>query len=335
VRRMGKEGFTFTETRRYLNMVGLHGVNDATIRIQLGAGRNGQRGEPANLTQEQLTHISQLSGRDVNTEDLNDDKNKETQSTAEQLTVQDLEVTGPDNSTSQNEPRNWYAEKVARADRAIARATEKGLKAFAKVSKEHPQNIRIKSERMREAMKRATDNMSPGARLAVAKGLKEIEFKGSGKEVNDAWLAAVGGRSKGDYENVEAAGFYSSSSKSMTVDETQPGSYEHQTEHGAVATMSHIYAHEMGHAIDYHALGKTGGGFFSNHLSNQDSWKKAFAAEINRPSNPLSAYAKTNLKEGFAEYFRLVVHNPKVAESKFPKAWKFFEKKGLTPPKKG
>lgn len=57
IRWMGKQNWKFKDVRESLNRMGVQ-VAEATIRAQLLAGRKGQRGEPAELTAEQIATLS-------------------------------------------------------------------------------------------------------------------------------------------------------------------------------------------------------------------------------------------------------------------------------------
>jgi hypothetical protein len=59
IRRLGKEGLSFKGIKAALKAAGAKvggttGVKESTIRTQMTAGRNGQRGEPAKLARDQL-----------------------------------------------------------------------------------------------------------------------------------------------------------------------------------------------------------------------------------------------------------------------------------------
>lgn len=56
IRWMGKDGFSFAEARKVCTEFGVE-VADATIRAQLLAGKNGQRGPAAELTQDQVDKV--------------------------------------------------------------------------------------------------------------------------------------------------------------------------------------------------------------------------------------------------------------------------------------
>jgi SPP1 gp7 family putative phage head morphogenesis protein len=57
VRALGKQGYSFDEAKRALAAAGLD-AGDATIRTQLNAGKKGQRGDPAQLTEAQIAFLN-------------------------------------------------------------------------------------------------------------------------------------------------------------------------------------------------------------------------------------------------------------------------------------
>lgn len=59
LRWMGLDGFDAQEARACFNALGVE-VADATIQIQLRAGKRGERGAPAQLTEEQQDHLRDL-----------------------------------------------------------------------------------------------------------------------------------------------------------------------------------------------------------------------------------------------------------------------------------
>lgn len=64
LRWMGKDGWSVAEAKRVLDARGLD-ISDATIRTQINAGKNGQRGAPAALTGDQINELRGM--RDGNT----------------------------------------------------------------------------------------------------------------------------------------------------------------------------------------------------------------------------------------------------------------------------
>lgn len=57
IRWLGKQGASFDTAKQVLEGNGLAGLSDSTIKIQLRAGVKGDRGEPANLTEEQAKQL--------------------------------------------------------------------------------------------------------------------------------------------------------------------------------------------------------------------------------------------------------------------------------------
>jgi hypothetical protein len=173
-------------------------------------------------------------------------------------------------------------------------------------------------------MTKTLNNMSDKAKYEASRSLNKIDFVPTEDAVNSKFEER-GGRIPGSGGTGRAVGFYNGAEKLMCVDGGR-GQDTHQTSYSIEDYMAHIYAHELGHAID-----KPNGGYRTG-VSKSDTarWEKAWEKDINRTSQPLSGYARTNKAEGFAEFHRIVVFNPAVAKSEFPNAWKFFEMKGLT-----
>jgi hypothetical protein len=85
-------------------------------------------------------------------------------------------------------------------------------------------------------------------------------------------------------------------------------------------TTESIYAHEFMHAVD-------GAGEQFSHTAR---WYEVAGEEINRPSNPLSKYARSSPAEAFAEFGRLIYDKGrKYAKENFPKCYGYFEEQGL------
>ncbi len=57
LRWMGVEGWSFADARAAINAFGAGGISDTTIRIQLPAGRKGDRGAPAPITKQQAAEL--------------------------------------------------------------------------------------------------------------------------------------------------------------------------------------------------------------------------------------------------------------------------------------
>lgn len=120
----------------------------------------------------------------------------------------------------------------------------------------------------------------------------------------------------------------------------------------------HVYAHELGHAIDFGGVGRIPG---AQPLSAAGTWLDAWTKEIMGPveHNPvnyhlirptmvprLTEYARTTPQEGFAEFCRLLYNRPALVignrdaawqahlqrvEHDFPQCWEFFKKHSLVP----
>ena len=89
-----------------------------------------------------------------------------------------------------------------------------------------------------------------------------------------------------------------------------------------------IYAHEFAHAIDSSKRSASEFAYPEGH-SNNRNWELAWKEEIYFGS--LSAYAKTNREEGFAEFARLAWSGKKPSEiqESFPKCYQYFKDNGL------
>jgi len=120
-----------------------------------------------------------------------------------------------------------------------------------------------------------------------------------------------------------------------------PKGVEHQFKSKESATSEHIYAHELGHAIDWAAAeddpSKVGR---KQMLSSGTEWDDAWKEDIlPRRSTTgfgspdvearLTKYANSDAAEGFAEYVRAVTFEPQWAEETFPKCWAVLKKRGL------
>jgi hypothetical protein len=90
-----------------------------------------------------------------------------------------------------------------------------------------------------------------------------------------------------------------------------------------------LCAHECFHAVD--GVVKKGTG--SNRLSGRSekgAWRYAWEAEINNEDHMLlSDYAKISAKEGFAEFGRHILEEPRDAKAWFPKCFQVFVDNGL------
>lgn len=95
------------------------------------------------------------------------------------------------------------------------------------------------------------------------------------------------------------------------IDPSGPGKWDG-------TTAESIYAHELGHAIDYR-----------DKYSKTDEWQRAWRSEINQPEVPLSKYATTSPSEGFAEFIRLVITDPMRARKNYRGCFEFLVSRGL------
>lgn len=83
-----------------------------------------------------------------------------------------------------------------------------------------------------------------------------------------------------------------------------------------LATCKDIYAHEFYHAVD-----------MASGYSSTDEWNLIYRQEIQ--GDQLSRRADVDSAEGFAEFGRMVVRDPREAEHSFPRAWSFLKQQGL------
>jgi len=61
LRFMGLNDWVFDDARLALNTLGASEISDTTIRIQLRAGKKGERGEPAKLTKSQIASLKKAA----------------------------------------------------------------------------------------------------------------------------------------------------------------------------------------------------------------------------------------------------------------------------------
>jgi hypothetical protein len=107
-----------------------------------------------------------------------------------------------------------------------------------------------------------------------------------------------------------ASGFYDRELGELHLGEGHTG---HEGE------MQTIHAHELGHAVDGPL----------EPYSNHPQWLAAWKHEIARPGSPMSARARHNPHEGFAEYIRHVGTGKLEKLHSFPEAKAFFKTQGL------
>jgi hypothetical protein len=92
-----------------------------------------------------------------------------------------------------------------------------------------------------------------------------------------------------------------------------------------IRSAAHVYAHEIGHALDARYSTK---GEYLSEISRTSAWIEAWKKEINDVDDPLTRYARTSLSEGFAEFARMAMFNPADAKTDFPACWKVWEHYG-------
>ena len=80
-----------------------------------------------------------------------------------------------------------------------------------------------------------------------------------------------------------------------------------------------IYAHELGHALDH--------SFGDERPSQSAEWLEIWEDTIT--DNQLTAYASTDVDEGFCEFYRLLISHEGTARLQFPRAHNFFRDLGL------
>ncbi|WP_439627502.1 phage portal protein family protein [Gemmata sp.] len=148
-------------------------------------------------------------------------------------------------------------------------------------------------------------------------------------EIDDAtqkeWLGYLAQMKRGE---LRVGGVYAPTVRSVHVD--GDGGKDYPGRHGTGEMLAHhVYAHELGHAIDGP----------DNEISNSPQWRHAFGSEIQHDPDaggeaPLTTYAGRSPSEGLAEFARLLyaTDTPTAAiERDFPKAAFVFKGHGLWP----
>jgi hypothetical protein len=176
-----------------------------------------------------------------------------------------------------------------------------------------------------KAVDHVISRMSERAAEAVANHVEKVEWHSN---VNSLSVARVREAPPGSINPLEKVnGTYNFRTGLMRLDgETEKrnapgmGISKGQSQRDIVGT----YAHEMAHALDK-----------SDGHSGKPEWKEAFREEILKGSadDPsLSRYARTDAREGFAEFGRALfgsdVSHSKLREE-FPKCFAYFEKAGF------
>lgn len=160
---------------------------------------------------------------------------------------------------------------------------------------------------------RVFERMPSGALENVHETLARIRFLPSQEQITEAFEGFAGKRTATDAAGL-VAGFYRFSERALYL---RPAGYNNQAH----------YAHELGHVVD--VIPRSKGGDGHRTYSQGPKWGQAYVDEILDTGKP-SKYATTNPAEGFAEFHRLLVSNPKKAERNFPKCYAVFQGHGLT-----
>lgn len=179
---------------------------------------------------------------------------------------------------------------------------------------DHQQNANVSPERkalIGKAFKAALGGMpEPMRQRAIASLKSPPQIYESQQALTEALRA---------FDDVEpnevVAGFFLHNQGTIHVDHGSGEEGEFSDHDDAVDTI----AHELAHAIDG----------TNYHISHSGEWREAYADEINLRGNPISAYARTNLQEGFAEYVRALVAWPEDAKRMFPKSYAVLRANGL------
>lgn len=167
-------------------------------------------------------------------------------------------------------------------------------------------------EAYRQSANRALARLSETALRRLHKNLGEAQFHASVPDVARAFAQAAG-RPVEEYASRKIGGFYDPNTGALNLD----GGLEHLNPD---MDRDGIYAHEIAHAVDGRNM----------VLSRSAAWQEAYRAEIDRPDNPLSQYARTSPQEGFAEFGRLLWSDrQEEAQRLFPRCYAFWKKGGL------
>lgn len=300
------QGYSKDQIRSVLSHYGVS-INPNTLNTQYHHGQSGQMG--AILTQGEKDEIHILANK----------QEEPIQGSGTPPEFQQSSTQQPQDLASAK--TQYQQDKVERATTKLNRMLDTGIKRYLKENRKDPEAPKH-AETFRQAMGLTYSRMSDNALIRAGRSLTKFNFVSSIDQVNAAHAALTGETQR---SGVRVAGYYQPSARAITTDGGDRSwgdtRYQHQQFGGHQEALAHHYAHEIGHAVDRGPMGSS--------ITNTKGWDRAFTMEIDRHGNPLSRYARTNTKEGFAEFFRAAVHNPEAAQSQFPKAWKELSKRGL------
>lgn len=164
----------------------------------------------------------------------------------------------------------------------------------------------------RDAVNKALAFLSEHQAQSLALAVEDIHFYRAVTSVSAA-AAKLTGQRGGEIDTILA--FWHPATRSLHLNSA--GS-------NPDGTVWEVYTHEFFHAIDFVGPGGTS----QSRYSDEAEWKLIWATELG--DGQLTEYAGTNHREGFAEFGRLVVIAPKLAEKKLPRSFAFFKKHRLT-----
>lgn len=157
-------------------------------------------------------------------------------------------------------------------------------------------------ENQKKAIKLIFENMPQNALASASRSIRFVEVHLSPDEVK--W--SLPARSQKQVGEGVVLGYWDSEKRKLVLD----GGDHRMDSIG-------VYLHEMTHAIDDDLK-----------ISDTNRWKSAWEAEIDKDSNPLSRYARTDASEGLAEFGRLAFRRPEEAK-KFKRCWAALSATGI------
>lgn len=219
-------------------------------------------------------------------------------------------------------------------ERSTSKPSHKDAIAAAAKSPEHAKQLKAAHLRLGESLRSssitpeqrqryfksasaAMTKMSTGALKRLLANTERFEFVGSMEEVAQAQARMSGQPAKAGQRIAAFCRIAKGQRAHLVLDGgTDTGEKGESGTADSDLTSTHVYAHEMAHAIDNH------------EYSRDPEWRQCYG-EIVRSPNPPSQYATRNDVEAFAEFGRLAMLKPDVAEKNFPKCWQFWKSRGL------